>query len=198
MPKTASYALSEDDDFMVDSASDDDSDFDFDDIPPPALSKKNKTTTSKAKAKAAVPAKKKTTKKATSKAGGTKKSSAVTIDLDNDSDDENDNFNDESDELEFIDSAKNRPVLAERSLNSSEESEILSSSKSTKKKTIEQKYQKLSQLEHILVRPDTYSKSLSTAICLIVVCLLASLFVTLLAFGSIGYWEIESIIIHTN
>ena len=54
-------------------------------------------------------------------------------------------------------------VLGERSLNednnqNSEISTEKTKSKSGKSKTVEQIYQKKSQLEHILLRPDTYSK----------------------------------------
>lgn len=41
-------------------------------------------------------------------------------------------------------------VLTERSVNTP--------SKTKKKKTVEDTYKKMSQLEHILIRPDTYSK----------------------------------------
>jgi hypothetical protein len=47
-----------------------------------------------------------------------------------------------------------KPVLKQLSLNSMEES---STKMMSKEKTIEETYQKKTQLEHILLRPDTYS-----------------------------------------
>ena len=46
-------------------------------------------------------------------------------------------------------------VLGERSVN---DDNVDAGKKSKGKKTVEQTYQKMSQLEHILKRPDTYSK----------------------------------------
>jgi DNA topoisomerase-2 len=71
--------------------------------------------------------------KKTAKKGGSKKKVA---------------FDDSSDEEE------GRAVLGEKSLNK----DTNKTSKSTGKKTVEEIYQKKTQLEHILLRPDTYSK----------------------------------------
>ena len=48
-----------------------------------------------------------------------------------------------------------RQVLGEKSLNVDDEKKV---TKSKNKKTVEEIYQKKTQLEHILLRPDTYSK----------------------------------------
>lgn len=130
-----SYLLSDnsEDDFMVD----DESDFDDEPIiavkPKPSKSTAS-TAASKAKAQAKAPSKISQSTKATKK---------KTVDSDNDEEEE--------EEENVRPNATSVPsVLAERSLNSP--------NKITKKKTIEDTYKKMSQLEHILIRPDTYSK----------------------------------------
>lgn len=106
-----------------------DDESDFDDEPV-LVTKSIKASSSKTTHKA--PAKKKANASKTTAAAANKKKS-ITFD----SDDE--------------DMAVAAPsVLTERSVNTP--------SKSKKKKTVEDTYKKMSQLEHILIRPDTYSK----------------------------------------
>ena len=85
----------------------------------------------KTKTSTKAPAKKKVA--ATSKAAIKKNAKSITLDSDDD---------------EMPVSAPT--VLSERSVNTP--------SKTKKKKTVEDTYKKMSQLEHILIRPDTYSK----------------------------------------
>jgi DNA topoisomerase-2 len=138
--ETYSIMSDSDDDFMDDAQSED-SDFDFDDEPAPKVAKVAKATKvvkSKSTSDKATKAVTKTTKKSATTAASKKKASATKS---NDS----------------------RPILAERSTNSDESDMTSGTMESMKKKvddkkTVEERYQKLTQLEHILVRPDTYSK----------------------------------------
>ena len=132
MPATDTYSImsDSDDDFMADAPSED-SDFDFDDEPPAPV-KKN-TSKPKATTKVVKPKSTKAATKTTKNSTTTKKATDA------------------------------RPILAERSTNSDESDMTSGTMDSMKKKvddkkTVEERYQKLTQLEHILVRPDTYSK----------------------------------------
>ena len=108
---------------------DDESDFDEE---PVLVTKSIKT-----KASTKAPAKKKVT--ATANAATKKKTKSITVDSDDDDDDDDDDM-----------PVSAPTVLSERSVNTP--------SKTKKKKTVEDTYKKMSQLEHILIRPDTYSK----------------------------------------
>ncbi len=141
-----------DDDYCVESVSsygaESESDFDddFDDIQVVKAAPK-KTQNAKAK---------KTTTKSKSKAPGKSKNKAISLD---DSDDDVDD-----DDFEAMSSAPKAkvPVLAERSVNDANRSASSNddgAGAKKSKKTVEETYTKMSQLEHILKRPDTYSKS---------------------------------------
>ena len=125
-------SLYSDDDFSVASDGDDGSDFEF--VENVAPKKKPAKATSKAKAapKAAPSSK--------SKGGKGKKATAAFDSLTNldDSDDDDD------DDMSISDAVAAAP--AKKS----------STGATAKEKTIEQMYQKKTQLEHILLRPDTY------------------------------------------
>ena len=125
-------SLYSDDDFSVASDADDGSDFEF--VENVAPKKKPAKATSKAKAapKAAPSSK--------SKGGKGKKATAALDSLTNldDSDDDDD------DDMSISDAVAAAP--AKKS----------STGATAKEKTIEQMYQKKTQLEHILLRPDTY------------------------------------------
>lgn len=125
--------IDDDSEFSVDanfsSESEFEDDVEIENIPPPAP---------KSRSKAAVKPLKKT-----SKSSAAAKKTKKVISLDDDDDDDID---------------QRSPVpLAERSLNktSSNKDRVKGSNKS---KTVEETYTKMSQLEHILKRPDTYSK----------------------------------------
>jgi hypothetical protein len=137
--------IESDDDFVV--QSDGDSDFDFDDgenAAPVVIIAPKKKAPAKKKAAAKKPA-------ASKKAAGGKKKAATAAEkkqplgdrsnLDNTSGDEGSiDINDDD--------------IDEDDTPASTANEISGG----KKKTIEQRYQKKTQLEHILLRPDTYSK----------------------------------------
>jgi DNA topoisomerase-2 len=129
-----SYMIDDDSEYSVDAHFSSESEFedDIENIPPPAPKSKNK---------AAVKPSKKTSKSSTA----TKKTKKIiTLEDDDDGDDDD------------IDQRPPVP-LAERSLNetNSKKDHVKGSNKS---KTVEETYTKMSQLEHILKRPDTYSK----------------------------------------
>ena len=145
MPETDTYSImsdeDSDDDFVMDDLSDEDSDFDFD------------IETSKSTSKSKSKSNKTSTKKKSATSKSSKKSKAVSIDV----------IDSDSSDIEMDGSTGTRPVLTERSINSDESdmattTKKTSTKKSNSKKTVEERYQKLSQLEHILVRPDTYSE----------------------------------------
>lgn len=139
---------------------DDDDDFDFDDDienVAPVAAPRSKATATASKAKAV-----KSKAKAPAKKSKAKSKKAIAIALDDDSDD--------GDENEVVVSA--RPILSEKSMNAdniddneneNNKKSTSTGSKSKKSKTVEETYQKMSQLEHILVRPDTYSKFIDSS-----------------------------------
>lgn len=132
-----SYLLDDDSDFSVDDKISDESDFesDFENIPPPSRKTKGKAPANKVSKKVS-----KSNSSALSKA----KKKAISVDED---DDDNEGV----------------PVapLAERSLNKkSSSSEKSLKGGNDKNKTVEETYTKMSQLEHILKRPDTYIGSI--------------------------------------
>jgi len=131
-----SYMIDDDSEFSVDAnLSESDFEDDVENIPPPAP---------KSKTKAAV----KLTKKASKSSAATKKTKKV-ITLDDDDDDDDDDID-------------QRPAvpLAERSLNETSSSSKDRGKVKSKSKTVEETYTKMSQLEHILKRPDTYIGSI--------------------------------------
>lgn len=167
MPKTQTYDLMSDSDnsFMAgEDGPSDDSDFDFDDdIAPNKTTTQSKKATTSQKPAAAKSSKKATVKKTAAKRATKKKPASIDIDID-----DNDDFDVAGSSSSSFDSndsdngngndSSGRPVLSEKCTNS-DESDMISNSKTSKQKTVEERYQKLTQLEHILVRPDTYSKS---------------------------------------
>ncbi len=169
------------DEFMLNNdGQSDDSDFDFDSeheeviIDAPKKKASKATTANKTKSTALAKTTKKTTSAKTKKAVNTKPKTATkkqtTISIDDIDDDDDDDDDDDSDDK--LDANREneitRPVLSERCINSDESDLTSTKSKSTaatakkrlsnSKKTVEERYQKLTQLEHILVRPDTYSE----------------------------------------
>lgn len=125
-------------DFQAEESSDDDDFFDENIAP------KKKVTTKKAAATKA-PAKKKAAAAGKGKKG--KKAARPASD----------------DEDDFEISRETQGILSNRDGNV-EAAESKQSGATKKKKTIEETYQKKTQLEHILLRPDTYSKSLCSSI----------------------------------
>uniref|UniRef100_A0A7S3VBL7 DNA topoisomerase 2 n=1 Tax=Chaetoceros debilis TaxID=122233 RepID=A0A7S3VBL7_9STRA len=155
----ASYMFSDaDDDFQIESDCDE-SDFDFEnDDPAPVVAKskpKAKATKAsskpKAKAKATSKAKPAAKSKSTkSKAKAPKKAAGKKL---------NDiNLDDSDDDLSNGDGEV--AILGERSVNTHSPVRATTAAKKKSKKTVEETYTKMTQLEHILLRPDTYIGSI--------------------------------------
>ena len=144
----ADVSMMDESDFEFDAQSEQESDFDFcsDDehfLPPP----KKKAPAKKAVKKAAAP--KAVKKKAAPKKAATKKPKKAKAPL-----------GDASNRVNIDDPADDASgAKKDNDFDSSDGKSLDSAEKSDKpKKTIEQVYQKKTQLEHILLRPDTYSK----------------------------------------
>jgi len=163
---TAEFILSDsDDDFVMMNNGGDDSDFSFDECDneniAPKQSRSSKVSNanakvSKVKVKAKSTAKPKAVKKNTTVKPKVKKTATKS------------KSKTSAKKKTISDDGQSLPVLSERSINvnvnvnddsdddSDDMKELSNAETKTDNKTVEERYQKLTQLEHILVRPDTY------------------------------------------